>query len=696
MEIVSNKGVIADASTPAGRAGMSESEWREAIKFDSTDTGWVIMSIGMAIGAGIVFLPVQVGLMGLWVFLLSSVIGYPAMYLFQRLFINTLAESPECKDYPSVISGYLGKNWGILLGALYFVMLVIWMFVYSTAITNDSASYLHTFGVTEGLLSDSPFYGLVLICILVAISSRGEKLLFKISTGMVLTKLLVVAALGVSMVGMWHLYNVGSLPPLGLLVKNAIITLPFTLTSILFIQTLSPMVISYRSREKSIEVARHKALRAMNIAFGILFVTVFFYAVSFTLAMGCTEPISLALAAAVAAAELEGPVERVEAWVSPNLMKNGLGVTVPGTGMVGLPIAAALGALGGNANAGLEVLKDATAQAIADAKALLAAGKVSVKIQEPCDEILFSRAKVWNGEKWACVTIVGGHTNIVHIETHNGVVFTQQACVTEGEQESPLTVLSRTTLAEILKFVNEVPFAAIRFILDSAKLNCALSQEGLSGNWGLHIGATLEKQCARGLLAKDLSSSIVIRTSAASDARMGGATLPAMSNSGSGNQGITATMPVVVVAEHFGADDERLARALMLSHLSAIYIHNQLPRLSALCAATTAAMGAAAGMAWLVDGRYETISMAISSMIGDVSGMICDGASNSCAMKVSTSASAAWKAVLMALDDTAVTGNEGIVAHDVEQSIANLCALASHSMQQTDRQIIEIMASKAR
>lgn len=166
IESASNTSVILDASAPARRAGMTESEWREAIKFDSTDTGWVIMSIGMAIGAGIVFLPVQVGLMGLWVFLLSSIIGYPAMYLFQRLFINTLAESPECKDYPSVISGYLGKNWGILLGALYFVMLVIWMFVYSTAITNDSASYLHTFGVTEGLLSDSPFYGLVLICIL--------------------------------------------------------------------------------------------------------------------------------------------------------------------------------------------------------------------------------------------------------------------------------------------------------------------------------------------------------------------------------------------------------------------------------------------------------------------------------------------------------------------------------------------------
>ncbi|AKP34121.1 SLC5/6 family protein [Yersinia aleksiciae] len=286
-----SESVILIDSPAAKNANMSEREWREAIKFDSTDFGWVIMSIGMAIGAGIVFLPVQVGLMGLWVFLLSSIIGYPAMYLFQRLFINTLAESPECKDYPSVISGYLGKNWGIVLGALYFIMLVIWMFVYSTAITNDSASYLQTFGVTEGLLSDNPFYGLVLICVLVAISSRGEKLLFKLSSFMVITKLLVVAALGVSMVGMWHLYNVGMLPPAGLLIKNAIITLPFTLTSILFIQTLSPMVISYRAKEKSLEVARHKALRAMNIAFGILFCTVFFYAVSFTLAMGHDEAV---------------------------------------------------------------------------------------------------------------------------------------------------------------------------------------------------------------------------------------------------------------------------------------------------------------------------------------------------------------------------------------------------------------------
>lgn len=412
-------------------------------------------------------------------------------------------------------------------------------------------------------------------------------------------------------------------------------------------------------------------------------------------ALGCTEPVSVALACAVAAAQLTEKVDRIEVQVSPNLMKNGMGVTVPGTGMVGLPVAAALGALGGNALAGLEVLKDASAEAIADAKAMLAAGNVAVMLQQPCEDILFSRAKVYSRDGWACVTIVGGHTNIVHIETHNGVVFSKEEQTQDEELDSPLAVLSHTSLEEILAFVNAVPFESIRFILQAAKLNGALSQEGLRGTWGLHIGATLEKQCARGLLANDLSTAILIRTSAASDARMGGATLPAMSNSGSGNQGITATVPVMVVAEHFGADDEKLARALMLSHLSAIYIHHQLPRLSALCAATTAAMGAAAGMAWLVDGRYNTIAMAISSMIGDVSGMICDGASNSCAMKVSTSASAAWKAVLMALDDTAVTGNEGIVAHNVEQSIANLCALACRSMQETDKQIIEIMASKA-
>ena len=208
------------------------------------------------------------------------------MYLFQKLFINTLAAAEKAEDYPSIIAGYLGKNWGFFLGVLYFIMLVIWVFVYSTAITNDSASFLHTFGVTDTVLSDNPFYGLAIICILVALASRGEKLLFKLSTGMVLTKIGVIAILGVIMVQHWDLANFGSFPDFEYLIKQTIIMLPFTLTSILFIQSLSPMVISYRAHNKSIEVARYKAIRAMNIAFGILFVVVFFYAISFNLAMG--------------------------------------------------------------------------------------------------------------------------------------------------------------------------------------------------------------------------------------------------------------------------------------------------------------------------------------------------------------------------------------------------------------------------
>ncbi len=271
------------------QANMTPQQWKAATKFDSVDIGWIVMSIGMAIGAGIVFLPVQVGVMGLWVFLLSSVIGYPAMYLFQKLFINTLAESKKCTDYPGVISGYLGKNWGIALGILYFIMLVIWVLVYSLAITNDSASYLHTFGVTESHLNHNIFYGLALICLLSYIGSKSEKFLFKISGFMAVTVIALVAVMGVLLIPQWNFSNITAVGDWGKMIKDAIITLPFTLTSILFIQSLSPMVISYRSHEKSIEVARHKASRAMTIAFSILFVVVFFFAVSFTFAISQTE-----------------------------------------------------------------------------------------------------------------------------------------------------------------------------------------------------------------------------------------------------------------------------------------------------------------------------------------------------------------------------------------------------------------------
>ncbi|WP_373778927.1 serine dehydratase subunit alpha family protein [Glaesserella sp.] len=408
-------------------------------------------------------------------------------------------------------------------------------------------------------------------------------------------------------------------------------------------------------------------------------------------ALGCTEPISLALAAAIAVSHLESTPLNIQAKVSPNLMKNGMGVTVPGTGMVGLPIAAAVGAIAGDASAGLEVLKKIRAEDVRQAKIMLDNHQVNVDIAN-VDIPLYSEALVLGERGWVRVCIQDSHTNVVLIEKNGEILFKQE---TESiDLADDYAFFNALSVQQIYRFATEAPLAQLAFIAEAAKLNGALSQEGLENRYGLHIGQTLKKQIEQGLLSDDLLSRIVIETTAASDARMGGALLPAMSNSGSGNQGITATMPSVVVARFVRATDEQLIRALFLSHTIAIYIHSKLPKLSALCAVTTAAMGSAAGMAYLLKGDFNAISMAICSMIGDISGVLCDGASNSCAMKVSTGVSAAYKAVLMALDNSRVTGNEGIVEHCVDKSINNLCAIATKSMVYMDRQIIEIMSAK--
>lgn len=408
-------------------------------------------------------------------------------------------------------------------------------------------------------------------------------------------------------------------------------------------------------------------------------------------ALGCTEPISLAFAAAVAAEKLGKPVEYIKAKVSGNLMKNGMGVTVPGTGTTGLIIAAAVGALGGDPDAKLEVLKGLTSEQVEAAKIMIAENKVELSVAE-VPNALYSEATVFNGQDSVRVCIADEHTNIVQIEINGKTVFESKNDTETSDTDG--YSLAGVKALDIYKFAMQVPLAEIAFIKEAAVMNESLSKIGMSGKYGLKIGATMNRNIKTGLMDDSLLTKILMRTAAASDARMGGASLPAMTNSGSGNQGIAATMPVVVVAEHIKANDEALTRALILSHMMAIYIHDKLPKLSAFCAVTTASMGAAAGMALLLKTDYQSVSMAISNMIGDVAGMICDGASNSCAIKVSTSAAAAYKAVLMALDGTRVTGSEGIVDDDVDQSISNLGQLASLGMVQTDGQILEIMLNK--
>ncbi|TNB81528.1 transporter [Pseudomonas sp. Fig-3] len=258
---------------------------KSPIPFTRYDAGWVILCIGMAIGGGIVFLPVQIGLKGLWVFLLSLALAYPALYMLQELYLKTLSKSEQCDDYTGVITHYLGSNWGFLLSVAYFLMLLKGMLTYSLAVTFDSASYLQSYGVSSENLASAPWYALLVLIVLVAIAAQGEKVLFKISGPMVAVKLLIVVILGFVMIPKWTISNIGILPDISTLIRDAILTLPFTLFSILFVQILSPMNIAYRKREADSRVATFKAIRANRIAYVILAVTVIFFALSFTFAL---------------------------------------------------------------------------------------------------------------------------------------------------------------------------------------------------------------------------------------------------------------------------------------------------------------------------------------------------------------------------------------------------------------------------
>lgn len=408
-------------------------------------------------------------------------------------------------------------------------------------------------------------------------------------------------------------------------------------------------------------------------------------------ALGCTEPMSVALAAANCRRLLGQDPTRISVWVSGNLFKNGMGVGVPGTGMIGLPVAAAVGITGGNPDAGLEVLKGLTPAQVDAAKALLPLIKVDVK---DVPDVLYAEVMAEADGHGARVVICTDHTRIVLMERDGEVLMTQASA--PGVQIQPArSARPALTLKEIVEFALEVPLAEIAFIAEAATMNQALADEGLQG-YGLSIGKMLTDQVERKLLSDDLMTLAMRLSSAASDARMDGAMLPAMSNSGSGNQGIAATMPVVAAARFLGSSEEQLTRALVMSHLVAIYIKMYQNKLSALCAASTAAMGAGAAITWLLGGRFEQISHCINNMIGDVSGIICDGAGSACSMKVSTSTSAAVKSSLMAVNNLRVPQSEGIVSDDVDQTIANLGQLSRQGMLDTDIEIINIMRAKQR
>lgn len=406
-------------------------------------------------------------------------------------------------------------------------------------------------------------------------------------------------------------------------------------------------------------------------------------------ALGCTEPIAAAYAAALAAEMLHNKPTEIQVFVSDNLYKNAMGVYVPGTGKIGLAIAATVGALGGDASKGLEVLANIPMNVVDEAQSLIDTGSVKVSRKE-VSEFIYCLVEMTDGTDNISVEIAGGHTRVQRKVKNGEVIFEQNA----EEAVSTANVCDGVDIdfAKIYDYATKAPFEEIEFILEASRLNSALSKEGMDNPYGLAVGRTMADNMKSGFLSEDFANKIIMHTTAASDARMGGATLPAMSNFGSGNQGIAATMPVVLTAQYYQASQEQLARALIISHLGAIYIKSYYPPLSAFCGNTVTGAASAAAMVYLAGGTFAQSSFAIQNVLSDCAGMVCDGAKSTCAMKVKTATSAAINGFMMALQSKEVH-QQGIVADDVERSIRNIGQLVTNGMRVTDATIIDIMSA---
>ncbi|MBQ7018616.1 MAG: serine dehydratase subunit alpha family protein [Bacteroidales bacterium] len=432
-------------------------------------------------------------------------------------------------------------------------------------------------------------------------------------------------------------------------------------------------------------------------------------------ALGCTEPIAVSLAVArscEALRQIGVEVSHLTVEVSANILKNGMGVGIPGTGMIGLHIASALAVTCGKSCYGLEVLKDLSPAAIDAAKEMVDAKKVKVVLADTPLK-LYIKAWAYSGdedapEHSAATEIKNNHDSIVsvvrdgveilapsHIEPLN---CSGSACssLTPGvaPAEEKTTLDYKLSVKEILQFAKESSFENIKFILDSVKLNKALATEGLKDDYGLRVGKTILAREHSDVFGSSVMTYAMAATAAASDARMAGCTLPAMSNSGSGNQGITVTMPVIAVAEKMGVGEEQLARALVLSHLVAIHIKGYLGKLSALCGCVIASTGSSCGIVYLHGGGYEQVCSAIKNMVGNITGMVCDGAKVGCALKVASGVSSSVQAAVLAMDNICISSNDGIIEDCIEKTICNLGRIGAEGMQTTDRMILDIMVCK--
>ena len=412
-------------------------------------------------------------------------------------------------------------------------------------------------------------------------------------------------------------------------------------------------------------------------------------------AIGCTEPIAVALCVAKATETLGCRPERIEARLSANVLKNAMGVGIPGTGMTGLPIAMALGAIVGRSEYELEVLKDANEAAVEEGKKMIDAKCIDVDLKYNITEKLYIEVEVFAGGASAMAIISGGHTRFIHVSRCGETLFSLEAASTNDSANAVAEVKDpELTLKRVWDFAMTAPLEELSFILEAKRLNMNAAKESLKGDYGHAIGKLFRMESERNIMGDTLHCQIVGMTTAACDARMAGAMIPVMSNSGSGNQGLTSTVPVAVYAEQIGASEEQTIRSLILSHLTVIYIKQSLGRLSALCGCVVAATGSSCGITYLMGGGYEEVTKAVKNMIANLTGMICDGAKPSCAMKCASGVSTAVVSALMAMNNRCVKSVEGIIDDDVDKSIRNLTDIGRDAMVHTDAMILRIMTSK--
>ena len=412
-------------------------------------------------------------------------------------------------------------------------------------------------------------------------------------------------------------------------------------------------------------------------------------------ALGCTEPAAAALCCAAAALQLDGnPVEKLTVTVSEYIFKNAMNVGIPRIGESGLPIACAMGAISARPEQALMVLDSISEEEAELARAFAKSGAISISIGGKAKIYVHALAegKGHTGEAEIC----GDHTNITLLRRDGKLVLdapweeTHAAPQQENEDSTALTV------RDIYQFAREVPVEKLFFLRELVEMNEAIALEGLTQNYGLRVGKTMSEQAIEGMMSADIANYAIALTTAGADARMAGCDVPVMSVAGSGNQGLTATMPVIAVAHKRNSSEEEMLRALALSILVTVHTKRFIGRLSVLCGCSiSAAIGAVGGVVLLFGGSSEQVALGVKTLTADIAGVVCDGAKPGCALKIATAVSAAMRSAMLALADIGATDRDGIVDQDVEQTLANLGTLGNEGMRGANQAVLAMMLGKA-